>query len=125
MNILYSLLAGIGFGLAMFLRKMSVQRIGLVGFILETVTEAILAVILVSIIFPFNINHLSSKISGVVYGIAGELSIGLGVIFYFLAVKYGSSLIPSVIAPVLSAITASLLAVIILGESLSSVKLSD
>ena len=124
MNIFFSILAGIGFGITMFLRKLSVSEIGVAGFIFEAIVEAILALLLVYFLFPFNLGQLLSKPNGIWYGIAGGISISVGVIAFFLATKYGPALTPSVIGPLLSAITASLLAIIFLHESISPVRLT-
>lgn len=121
--IIFSILAGLGFGGSMFLRKLSVKEIGLPAFILEAVTEAILAVFLVSLLFSFNLGQLFSKTSGIIFGVLGGLSICIGVMSFFLAAKYGSVVLPSVVGPSLGAIVASLLAVFILGEALSPIKI--
>jgi len=123
MNIILAIIAGLGFGVAMYFRKMSVSRIGMAGVIFETVIEAILSVVLIFILFPFQITDLFSKQLGIIYGIAAGIGATVGVIAFFLAVRFGPALIPSVITPVLSATTASLLALILLKEPINVIKI--
>lgn len=123
MNILLAIIAGIGFGVAMFFRKLSVSRIGMTGVIFETVIEAILSVILIFILFPFSISDFVSKQSGIFYGIIAGIAATVGVIAFFLAAKFGPVSIPSIFTPVLSATTATLFAFLILGESLNPIKI--
>lgn len=123
MNVIFAVIAGVGFGLAMFFRKMSASRIGMSGVIFETVIEAFLSIILIVILFPFNINEIFSRQTGVMYGILAGITATIGVIAYFLAGKYGQALIPSILTPVLSATTASLLALLILKEPFNLYKL--
>lgn len=120
---MFSIIAGIGFGVALFLRKLSVKELGLFAFIVEAVVEALIAVLFVYFLFPFNLTTILSKQQGLLFGIAGGISIGIGVIAFFLAAKYGSALTPSIVGPVLSALTASFLAILILHEILTPMKL--
>lgn len=122
MNILFAIIAGLGFGIAMYFRKMSVSQIGMKGVIFETLVEAVLSLILIILIFPFNISDLFSRQSGVFYGIFAGIGATVGVIAYFLAARSGNALLPSIMTPVLSATSASLLAIIILKEPLSLTK---
>lgn len=123
MNVIYAIIAGIGFGFAMFFRKLSVGQIGTSGFIWESIIEAILALVLVFLLFPIDFSQITSKPLGVFYGIAGGISIGLGVLAFFISARTGPALIPSILGPVLSASTGSILAIILLHESLSPLKL--
>ena len=64
-----------------------------------------------------------SKHIGIYFGIAAGIAASVGVLAFFLAAKYGPALIPSIITPVLSATTASLLALFLLKEPFSLFKL--
>jgi len=64
-----------------------------------------------------------SKHIGIYFGIAAGIAASVGVLAFFLAAKYGPALIPSIITPVLSATTASLLALFSLKEHFSLFKL--
>lgn len=121
--IFFSILAGLGFGGSMFLRKLSVKQIGMPAFIFETIAIILFAVITVSLIFPFSINQIFSKPQAIVISLFGGLFLGIGVISFYLAAKYGTVIYPSIISPILGALTASLLAAFILGEKISLVKL--
>lgn len=122
MNVIFSIITGIGFGVAMFLRKVSVSRIGMTAFILEATVEAILAIILITVLFPFNLSDITSKYQGSVFAIGGGIAMAIGVIAFFLASRYGPVTIPSVVSPILGAIVASLLAIFFLRESITLVK---
>ena len=121
--ILFSILAGVGFGGSMFLRKLSVKQIGMPAFIFETIANFLFAFIAVTLIFPFSINQVISKPQGIIIGLFGGLFLGIGAISFYLAVKSGAAVYPSLISPILGALIASLLAVLFLKESLSLVKL--
>lgn len=123
MNIVFSLLAGLGFGLAMYFRKISVSKIGMTGVIFETVIEAILSVILVLLLFPFNFTDIFSKQIGIIFSVFAGFAATMGVIGFFLAAKNGPILLPSIFTPILSATTASLLALLILKEPITPIKL--
>lgn len=123
MNIIMAIAAGIGFGFAMFFRKMSVTSIGMAGVIFESVVEAVLSVILILMLFPINVPDIVSKQAGMIYGLAAGISATLGLIAYFLAAKLGPGSIPSIFTPVLSASTATILTLIILREPFSIIKL--
>ena len=123
MGIIFSTIAGLAFGVTMFFRKLSVKEIGVSGFIFEVLVETILALILVWIIFPFNLSKVAEKPWGIVFGVFSGISVCIGVIAFFLAVKYGSALLPAIISPVLSAIVASLLTILILHETVTVQKI--
>ena len=122
-TILLSVLTGVCFGLAMFLRKMAVSKIGLSAFIFEAVIEALLAIFIISTFFPFKISQVFGKINGVVIGILAGLSMGIGVISFYLAARSGPVILPSLVSPVLGSLLASVLAILFIGESLSFVRL--
>lgn len=119
MNVVFSIITGIGFGAAMFFRKVSVKQIGMFAFILEALVEAILALILIAIIFPFNISDFTSKYQGSIFAIGTGIAMAIAVLSFLLAAKYGPVIIPSVISPILGAIIASLLAVFFLKETIT------
>lgn len=123
MNIFVAVIADIGFGLAMFFRKISVTSIGMSGVIFETVIEAILSVALILLLFPFNVNEVLIKQSGMIYGLTAGIFATIGVIAFFLAAKLGPVSIPSIFTPIFSATTATLCAFLILKEPLSVIKL--
>ena len=120
---IFSILAGLGFGGSMFLRKLSVKQIGMPAFIFETIANVIFALIIVSLIFPFSFSQIFSKPQAIVISLLSGLFLGIGIISFYLAAKYGSVIYPSIISPVLGALIASLLATFILHEGLSLVKL--
>lgn len=117
--IIFSILAGLGFGGSLFLRKLSVKQIGMSAFIFETIAIVIFALITVSLIFPFSINQIFSKPQTIIISLFTGLFLGIGVISFYLAAKSGTLIIPSIISPILATLTASLLAVFILHEKLS------
>ncbi len=121
-TIILSIITGLGFGTALFFRKLSLQQIGMNGFVIEAIVEAILALIFVPLLFHSQFAQLSSKPLGVMYGVLAGLVITIGVIAYVLAIKNGT-LTPSVVGPILAALTASTLALIILREPVSIPKL--
>ncbi|MBI3366109.1 EamA family transporter [Candidatus Roizmanbacteria bacterium] len=106
------------------MRKYSLKQIGFAAFIFEAISYLLIALILVPILFPFKLNQIFSKPNGIIFSLFAGISLGLGVVSYFLAVKYGNSIIlPSLIAPILASIVASVLAIMFLGESLSFVRI--
>ncbi|OGK20098.1 hypothetical protein A2866_01055 [Candidatus Roizmanbacteria bacterium RIFCSPHIGHO2_01_FULL_39_8] len=122
--IFFSILTGLGFGLSMFFRKLSLKEIGLPAVIFESFANFIVALVLIYFISPFKLNQIVTKSNGVFFAVLGGISLGIGVISFFLATKIGGSVItPSIIGPVVGSITASLLAIFILGESLTLMKL--
>ncbi len=123
MGIIFSTIAGFAFGVTMFFRKLSVKEIGVSGFIFEVIVETILAFILVWMIFPFTLSKVAEKPWGIIFGVLSGVSVCVGVIAFFLAVKYGSALLPSIISPVLSAIVASLLTILVLHETVTVQKI--
>lgn len=121
--VIFSILAGLGFGGSMFLRKLSVKQIGMPAFIFETIAVILFAIITVSLVFPFSINQIFSKPQAIIISLFSGLFLGIGVISFYLAAKYGAVIYPSIISPILGALTASLLATFILDERLSLIKL--
>lgn len=121
--LLFSVLAGLGFGTSLFFRKLSVGKIGVAGFIIEAFVETIFAIIAVSIIFPFKIQDIFAKPNGILFAVLAGIVVGIGTISFYLAARSGPATLPSVIAPVLSATTGTLLAVVILREGISLIKL--
>ena len=122
-NVIFSILAGLGFGVGMFMRKISVGKLGMNAYIFEALFALIISLIFIPIFFPFDI-RTTIKNSGIFYAIFGGILTGLGIISFFKASLSGSIIIPSLIAPVLGAIVVVFLAVIFLKDSLTLLKIS-
>ena len=122
-TIILSVITGVTFGIALFLRKLSLQQIGVSAFIFEAVVEALLAIIIVPILFHTQITNILTKPLGIFYGVLAGVIISIGLITYFIAIKSGA-LTPAVISPILAALTASTLTILILREPVTVLKLA-
>lgn len=121
-NIIFSVLAGLGFGGAMFLRKLSVGKLGMNAYIFEALFGFLISLVFIPLFFPFDLRE-TLKNNGLFYAIFGGILMGLGIISFFKASQLGSVMVPSLIAPILGAIVVVFLAVVFLKDSLTLVKI--